>query len=40
MKKFRDGLAEETHAYHAISEKLRHPGLVLDLKKKDLNGHL
>ena len=44
MKKFRDGLAEETHAYHAISEKLRHqlrhPGLVLDLKTKDLNGHL
>ena len=44
MKKFRDGLAEETHAYHAIREKLRnqlrHPGRALDLKAKDLIGHL
>ena len=34
-KKFRDGYAEETHAYHAIREKLRHklrhPGCALDL---------
>ena len=32
--------AEETHAYHAIREKLRnklrHPGRMLDLKTKDL----
>ena len=32
--------AEETHAYYAIKEKLRHqlrhPGRVLDLKTKDL----
>ena len=44
MKKFRDGRAEETHAYHAIREKLRHelrhPGRALDLKIKDLIGHL
>ena len=44
MKKFRDGLAEETHAYHAIREKLRHqlrhPGRALDLKAKKLIGHL
>ena len=44
MKKCRDGLARETHAYHAIREKLRHqlrqPGRVLDLKTKDLIGHL
>ena len=43
MKKFRDGKAEETHAYHAIMEKLRHqlhhPGHVHDLKAKDLIGH-
>jgi len=33
-----------THAYHAIREKLRHelrnPGRALDLKTKDLIGHL
>ena len=44
MKKFRDGSAEGTHAYHAIREKLRHelrhPGRALDLKTKDLIGHL
>ena len=40
MKKLRDGKAEGTHAYHAIREKLRHPGRVLDLKTKDLIGHL
>ena len=44
MKKFRDGSAEETHAYHAIWETLRHqlchPGRALDLKAKDLIGHL
>ena len=44
MKKFRDGQAEETHAYHAIRKKLRHslrhPGRALDLKAKDLIGHL
>ena len=38
MKKIRDGLAEETHAYHAIREELRHqlrhPGHVHDLKSK------
>ena len=43
MAKFRDGLAE-THAYHAIREKLRHqlrhPGRALDLKARDLIGHL
>ena len=35
---------EETHAHHAIREKLhhqlRHPGRALDLKAKDLIGHL
>ena len=35
---------EETHAYHAIREKLHHqlchPGPALDLKAKDLIGHL
>jgi len=31
---------EETHAYHAIREKLHHPGPALDLKEKDLIGHL
>ena len=44
MKKFRNGKTEETHVYHAISEKLRHqlrhPGRVLDLKTRDLIGHL
>ena len=44
MKKFRDVEAEETHAYHAIREKLRHqlrhPARALDLKTKDLIGHL
>ena len=44
MKKFRNGKTEETHVYHAISEKLRqqlrHPGRALDLKTKDLIGHL
>ena len=39
-EKFRDGLAEETHTCHAIREKLRHPGSALDLKAKDLIGHL
>jgi len=33
-------ITEETHAYHAIREKLHHPGRVLDLKAKDLIGHL
>ena len=32
--------AKGTHAYHAIREKLRHPGRALDLKTKDLIGHL
>ena len=32
--------AEETHAYHTIMEKLPHSGHVLDLKAKDLIGHL
>jgi len=44
MKKFRNGKTEETHVYHAIWEKLRHqlrhPGRALDLKTKDLIGHL
>ena len=45
VKKFRDVKADETHAqYHAIREKLRdelrHPGRALDLKAKDLIGHL
>ena len=40
MKKFGDGWLEGTHAYHAIREKLRHPGRALDLKTKDLIGHL
>ena len=44
MKKFRDGLAEEAHAYHAIRVKLRHQlrhaRRALDLKAKDLIGHL
>ena len=44
MKKFRDGLAQETHVYHAIRENLRHPlrypGRALGLKTKDLIGHL
>ena len=40
MKKFRDGCAEEKHAYHAIRETLRHPERALDLKKKDLIGYL
>ena len=40
VKKSRDGLAEETHAYHAIRERLRHPGRALDLKAKNLIGHL
>ena len=39
-KKFRNGKTEETHAYHAIREKLRHPEHALDLKTKDLIGHL
>ena len=42
MNKFWDGFAEETHAYHAIREKLRHnlrhPGRALDLKTKDFIG--
>ena len=44
IKKFRDGWAEGTHAYHAIREKLRHqlrhPWRARDLKTKDLIGHL
>ena len=44
MQKFRDGCAEGTHAYHASREKLCHdlrrPGRALDLKTKDLIGHL
>ena len=44
MKTFRDGRAEQTHAYDAIREKLRHqlrhPWRALDLKTKDLIGHL
>ena len=40
VKKFRHGWAGVTHAYHAIREKLRHPGRALDLKTKDLIGHL
>ena len=40
MKKFRNGKTEEMHVYHAIREKLRHPGRALDLKTKDLIGHL
>ena len=44
MKKFRNGEKEETQAYHAIREKLRHqlrhPGRAFDLKTKDLIGHL
>ena len=43
-KKFRNGKTEETQVYHAIREKLRHqlphPGCALDLKTKDLIGHL
>ena len=31
-------LAEETHTYHGIREKLHHPGRVLNLKAKDLIG--
>ena len=34
MKKFLD------HGYHAIREKLCHPGRALDFKTKDLIGHL
>ena len=37
-------MAEETHMYHVIGEKLRHqlryPGCALDLKAKGLIGHL
>ena len=44
MKKFRDGCAKGTQAYHAIRKKLRHllrhPERALDLKTKDLIGHL
>ena len=44
MKKFRNGKTEETHVYHTIREilrhQLRHPGRALDLKTKDLIGHL
>ena len=44
MKKFRNGKTEERHVYHAIREKLRyhlrHPRRALDLKTKDLIGHL
>ena len=44
MKKFRNGKTKETHVYHAIREKLRHqlrhPGRALDLKTKDLIGHV
>ena len=42
MKKFGDGVAEETQAYHVIREtlrhQLRHPGRALHLKVKDLIG--
>ena len=40
MKNFRNGKTEETRVNHAIREKLRHPGRALDLKTKDLIGHL
>ena len=44
MNNFRTGKTEETQVYHAIREKLRHqlhhPGSALDLKTKDLIGHL
>ena len=40
MKKVWYAQVEETQAYHAIREKLRHPGCALDLKAKDLIGHL
>ena len=44
MKKIRAGKTEEMHVYHSIREKLRHqlrhPGRALDLKIKDLIGHL
>ena len=40
MKKFRDGYSEEMHKYHKIREKLHHPGCALDLKAKNLIGHL
>ena len=40
LKKDRDGWAEGTHVYHAIREKLRHPGRALDLEAKDLIGNL
>ena len=44
MKKLRNGKTEETYMYHTIREKLspqlRHPGRALDLKTKDLIGHL
>ena len=44
MKKFRNGKTDQTHMYQAIREKLhhqlRHPGRALDLKTKDLIGHL
>ena len=43
-EKFRDDSAEERHGYHATREKLRyqlrHPGRGLDLKAKDLIGHI
>ena len=39
--KMESGLGqEETHTYHTIKEKLRHSGRMLDLKVKDLIGHL
>ena len=41
MKTFRDGEAEQTHAYQGkLRHQLRHPGRALDLKAKDLIGHL
>ena len=44
MEKFRNGKTKETHVHHTIREKLRHqlrhPGRALDLKTKDLIGHL
>ena len=44
MKKFRNGTTGEKHVYHATRGKLRHqlpyPGRALDLKTKDLIGHL
>ena len=44
LTKSGNGKTEETNVYHAIREKLRHqlrhPRRALDLKTKDLIGHL